>query len=206
MASHKKINNSSGKIKFRFIEFEIDGSDGTLQESLKSLAAAISRNPTSVNRLLKRDERPNEEDSTNEEINPTDEVEEIEVIEHPKRASQSARKPSTPRKVKVLTEFRLDDVTPTLKEFCVQKSPQSDYKKYLVIAFWFKEFKNITDITPDHVHTAYRAMNWATPKDPAQPFRDLKSKNGWLSNGETRGTYTINHIGENVVNDMKAGE
>ena len=36
-------DNSKGKVKFRFVEFELEGSNATLQESLRNIAASITR-------------------------------------------------------------------------------------------------------------------------------------------------------------------
>src|SRR5947208_1847119 len=47
--------SESGKVKLRVVEFELEGNDATLQESLRSISAAINRAtagmvPTSVKR------------------------------------------------------------------------------------------------------------------------------------------------------------
>lgn len=101
----------------------------------------------------------------------------------------------------------LDDVDLTsgdvpLKKFVDEKNPDGDAKRYTVIAFWFKHQRNTPSITVNHIHTAYRHLKWSTPKDAGQPLRDLKSKNQWFSKGDGRGEYVINHIGENIVNEM----
>jgi hypothetical protein len=122
--------------------------------------------------------------------------------ESPERKMSPARRSEVTR-VEVLGELRFDDVSPTLKDFCAQKNPSSDYKKYLVIAYWFKHYKQMPEINVNHIHTAYRLMGWATPKAAAQPLRDMKrSKMGWLSKGKEKGAYTINHVGENEVNAL----
>jgi hypothetical protein len=90
-----------------------------------------------------------------------------------------------------------------LEKYCESKNPDSDSKKYLVIAAWLKQQRGIAAVTADHVHTCYRHMGWHTPKDVLQPLRDMKRRNGWFNKGPERGEYAINHIGENEVAKME---
>lgn len=204
MAKGRGNPEGTGKIKFRFVEFEMDGTDSSLEEGLKSIAAALNRgmNPAIGTKLLRHNgpeqaiARPDEEEAVVEEPNDEEEP-----------ATPSApRKTAALRKVaprKILDNFKLDDVKPTLKDFATTKNPNSDLKKYLVIAFWAKTYKNLEELTPDHFFTAYRALGWSTPKDPVQPIRDLVNpRNGRFSSGTAPGNGKINHIGEQVVIDM----
>ncbi|HEX9927282.1 MAG TPA: hypothetical protein VGB02_01935 [Pyrinomonadaceae bacterium] len=47
-------------------------------------------------------------------------------------------------------------------------------------------------------------MGWSdVPKDVSGPFRAMKKKEyGYMNSGSKNGLYAINHIGENVVNQM----
>lgn len=209
MAKTTKINEQNGKVKFRIIEFELEGSDETMQESLKNIATAFLRTSSAPNPRVIRNEGPR---SVNGDavampvddilVDVADEGEPLETAtEPPKRAARKTK--IAP--VKVLTDVRLDDVSPTLKEFCLEKAPTSDMSRYLVIAYWFKNHKALSDLTPDHFYTAYRLMAWNTPRDPAQPIRDLRHiRRGKFSAGQTPGSWQINHIGENAVNEMRA--
>lgn len=75
-------------------------------------------------------------------------------------------------------------------------------RRYLAIAHWFKNHAGTPEVTMDHAHTAFRHMGWNTPADASQPLRDMKQKQKWMGKGEAKGAYKINHIGENVVNEM----
>jgi hypothetical protein len=210
MAKTSKLGDQNGKVKFRIIEFELEGSHESLNESLKNLAAAFARPSAALpSRPLKSDlsRQLHSADSTlpmsDDDLVAVENVE--ETTEH---ESQAVKRGSSPRKtkiapVKILADIRLDDVSPTLKEFCAEKTPTTDISRYLVIAYWFKNFKEIPDLTPDHFYTAYRLLNWSAPRDPAQPIRDLRhNRRGKFSRGSTSGTSTINHIGENTVIEM----
>lgn len=205
MAKSGKPSEQSGKVKFRIIEFELEGSDTTLQDSLKNIAAAFLRSGTATSKPIKYENNRQLEgdpsaagDDVDVEVDSND-IEDVASI--PKTKKSATSKKVSP--AKILTDIRLDDVSPTLKEFCAKKSPSSDLSKYLVIANWFKHYKNLPDLTPDHFHTAYRFLGWSTPRDPAQPIRDLRhSRRGKFSAGSSPGTSTINHVGENSVTEM----
>jgi len=84
-------------------------------------------------------------------------------------------------------------------------NPSAHIKRYLLIAYWFKTFRNLDAITPNHVFTCYKKVGWTTQaRDFAQPLRDL-ARNG--SNGDMKeGAFVINHIGEGIVDKMAANE
>lgn len=204
----KKGIEGSGKIKFRFVEFEMDGADGSLEEGLKSIAAALSRGIGPANgaqRLLRNDSaRPALQ------VPPEDQdIDESEIEDATPASSPGAPRARSARKVatrKILEDFKLDDVQPTLRDFAATKNPKSDYSKYLVIAYWAKTYKKMEELTPDHFFTAYRALGWGTPKNPVQPIRDLiNPRTGKFSAGSAPGNGKINHIGEQVVIDMGKG-
>lgn len=210
MAKGSKLGEQSGKVKFRIIEFEMEGSDETLQESLKNVAAAFVKAGTVVQpRAVRQDPQRQLETSTKDDSSETEtdliDIPDDEAISLPQvKRSPQAKKSRIPS-VKVLDDIRLDDVSPTLKEFCLEKNPKSDLNKYLVIAYWFKYYKQMPDLSSDHFFTAYRLMGWTTPRDPGQPIRDLRHRRkGNFSAGQSVGTSTINHIGENLVIEMNA--
>jgi hypothetical protein len=211
MAKSPKTGDGAGRIKFRVIEFELDGSDHSLQESLKSLSAALGRGfaPGSAARKAVRYEVPADaaevaDGEPEEESDDEEAVDEAREAARPKKAA--GPKKITP--VKLLSSLKLDEVSPTLAEFAASKAPDSEGAKYLVIAYWFKYHGGIEDLTPDHFFTAYRHIGWITPKDPVAPIHYLRHRRRTqFSPGAAPGTSAINHVGERVVQQMgKAGE
>lgn len=204
MAKVRGNTEGTGKIKFRFVEFEMDGAGSSLEEGLKSIAAALNRGMSSAisAKLVQHNGAEHVTARGDEESPAAEDLPEEEEL----TTSSTPRKSGVPRRVaprKILDNFKLDDVTPTLKDFAMTKNPNSDLKKYLVIAFWAKTYKHMEDLTPDHFFTAYRALGWTTPKDPVQPIRDLiNPRSGRFSAGGVPGNGKINHIGEQVVIDM----
>ena len=201
MAKQTKAPEKVGRVKIRLVEFEVEGSDQSIQESLKSIAAALNRGASpSAARPMYIGSGNQSEEEFDEEL---EEGEEEGVIE-----STSTRVPRTPRKAPTpnILEINFTDVSPTLKEFVAQTTPKQVLQKYLVVAYWYKHTRGITDLAQDHFFTAFRHLQWTVPKDPSGPIRDLRHKRRTqMGAGSTPGTSTINHIGENIVLEMLNG-
>lgn len=199
MARGSRTPPVGGKVKFRFIEFELDGSDAALAESLQSIARAML---SGAKPLTSKSVAPR---LTNEAATLTDTEEQLESDIEEESEVPSPNRPrraASPERVQVLGDIRLDDVKPTLAQFLGEKNPEGDNQRYLAIAYWFKNHKAIEAITKDHIHTAYRHMGWHTPKAASQPLRDMKSKQQWFGKGPNKSEYVINHIGENEINKL----
>jgi hypothetical protein len=92
-------------------------------------------------------------------------------------ATPQVPRSSRPRKPAPTPEvLELDLTTDTsLASFAQKANPKSHLKRYLVVAAWFKEHRNVDAITSDHVYTCYRFLKWPLDiSDFAQPLRDLK--------------------------------
>lgn len=202
----KGPGDGPGKIKFRVIEFEMDGSDTSLQESLKSLTAALRGHvvggATQPRVRLERPANAGEDSDTEgdaEDVDATEVVDE-EATGVPPRPSKRAAAPKKLPQVKFLSDLRTDQVSPTLREFATEKKPDSEIAKYLVIAYWFKHFGGLEEVTLDHFFTAYKHIGWQTPKDPTGPIRDARHKRRTqLEGGKAPGTVKLTYVGERAV-------
>lgn len=209
--------DQNGKMKVRIIEFELEGSDVSLQESLKSITAALSRPaaPAAVSRVT-RIEAPKHVNAPASQAaaDDADEFEEAELVEEVQVDAPVSAVPKRPRKPAktpaptLLRDVRFDDVTPTFADFVAEKQPKSEMLKYLCVAYWLKTYKDIPEISIDHVYTAYRVMQWALPAAAVQPMRELAAnRDGRFSKGHEKGHYAINHVGEGfVTTKMGAGQ
>jgi hypothetical protein len=116
---------------------------------------------------------------------------------------------STRKKKKLRTPVPLDlDLTSGSKPFKTyfeEQEPKTDSKRYLVIAQWLKEHRNIPEIGADHVYTCYRFLGMSVPEDVLSVFRGLK-KQAWVEGGSSPGMFKINHIGENQLTQAKKKE
>ena len=207
----KGDRDDRAKVKFKYVEFELEGGNTSLQESLRSLAASLSRGGRTVAVLPQKAATPHSNGaSAPEEVDPQQDLfsesdEQLEEIPNeaptPTRASRSG-KVRAPQ----ILDLDLTSGSMPLAKFCQEKAPDSDIAKYLVIAAWLKQFREISAVSIDHIHTCYRHLGWYTPKNPLQPLIDLKKKKSWLNKADGKGEYAINHVGENEVAKMTKGE
>jgi hypothetical protein len=165
-----KDRDEKGRVKFRFIEFEMDANDPTLQETLRNITAAIGK--TSGSHIRSHDSAP-QLPPASESLNPpninaappsSDNSPSETTLEGPKGDARSAKR-SSPRSPKVLDDLTLEDVDQPLKDFIEEKSPTGENQRYLAIAWWLKNKRGLAEITMDHIHTCYRHLGWHTPKD-----------------------------------------
>lgn len=193
-----------GRVRITVIHFETESDNATLQENIRTIAGTLTRalgnpqramgQPAQLTALNNSDQAAGQEvieaDSTDEDIPLTN--------SSPKKQAK-LRQTRTPQ----LVDFDLTGGTMPLKTFLDEKKPDSDVKKYLAITFWFKKYHKVGAVTMDHTHTGYRHMGWHVPKDAGAPFRQMKSaRYGWVGSGSAAGSYTINHIGENMIQGM----
>lgn len=214
MASKKPTQTEQSTVKVRIIDFEMSGSDQSLQESLQTIAAAFSRTgqtvqisrrlPSSGSSAL--DNSVGAESADESQLNADDGVIENEkpAPTPAKRSSSGSRKPPA---LKIVHDVSFTSSSPTLKEFYEDKNPGSVVLlNYLVVAYWYKHHGGIEELTADHFHTAFRHVGFPTPKDARQPMRDLKnSRNGKMMGGTAPHTAIISHLGENAVDALNKG-
>lgn len=204
----KAVPEQEGEISVSMVRFSMKGSDATLQKGLDAIKAAFAQAgfaSVTERRLASqsgiKQDLPPVESTDAEFIDETQEATDVEDVTLVAPTVQ--KKPATPKKqpnYRVLSEIHIDDVSPTLSEFVLERHTNTELGRYLVIAYWFKHFKKLEDLTVEHWFTAYKLLGWAPPKDPGQPVADLRSKRRQhLSLGKEKGTSTINNVGESIV-------
>jgi hypothetical protein len=211
------IGNGTGgsRIKFRFVDIEMENVDESITEALKSLAGALSRGHATAPPARQlaggaKHNLPVAQDVIAEEgevLSPEAEVEEVpEETEGVAASPGNGNKPKkkyAPKAPKFLSDLDLTTAPVKLEDFVKEKSPADMMCKYTVIAFWFKEYFTIEEITTDHIFTAFKHLGWQSqmPDDPVQTFRNAKSLKNWFDKG-AKGAYKINWNGQNAVNKM----
>jgi hypothetical protein len=205
MARNEKPS-AKGKIKFRFIDFEMDGGDSTLQDAIREITRAIGRpqmlkphaaltGPGGSSPQQPPDSDAADDEHHDDEVATSDDTNGGDL--------DTAERANKPRRYKTPTivNVELKGDSP-LRPFLETLALDSDAKKYLAIAYWFKTHRETPEVTPDHIYTAYKAMAWSNiPKDVAQPLRALKF-DGSFAKGSGKQGYILNHIGESKVQDM----
>lgn len=85
-----------------------------------------------------------------------------------------------------------------LTDYVKEIDPKEHSKRYLAIVFWLRQYRDISEVSGDHIYTCYRALGLNVPKDVGSVLRALKSQE-WLERGSKDGLYKITHIGENQL-------
>lgn len=120
--------DSKGKVKFRYMEFEMDAGDPTLQDTIRNIVSAIGKGG-SHGRLHDANKQPlppagevanasttDSDTSTDEDQNGAGEPESpVSAVRRTKRA--------VPRSPKILDELNLQDVKESLKELYRSEKP-----------------------------------------------------------------------------------
>jgi hypothetical protein len=204
MAKEKEPKYDRGG-KIRVVVFELEGSNETLQESLRTVANALGKT-VSVNRAFasiqdsqKVNSLPESSDDSDDlELDPETENTIIDVPVKNKRTSGKRKPAKTPEIVEI--DLKKPGAI-SFEDFATQKNPSNDIAKYLVIMYWLKTHLDISEITTSHTYTCYKHMGWKTPTDPGAPLRNAKGFS-YINSGSAKGYYVINHIGENYINKM----
>jgi len=200
MAAKTVVKRSGSKI--RFVMLEADLADGDLTEITQAISSALKQS-SPAQRLIAAPARPDAEGGKNgagvvDEVEHEPEVEEIEEVEETARATKP-RKPTIPK----ILEVDLKSGEMPFDDFAAKKVPNSDLKRHLVVAYWFKKYRDIQPVTGDHAFTCYKKAGWPTTiADFSQPFRDL----GRAHKGDFKAKgFTINQFGEDTVEKMGSG-
>jgi hypothetical protein len=207
--------NGSSKIRFRFVDIEMENVNESITEGLKSLAGALSRShviavparqiaaPKATPAGKTVIEAEEEAELLTPEEPSEEEIDESETEVTPVQNGKPKKK-YAPKAPKFLSDIDLTTASVKLEDLVQEKNPDDMMAKYTVIAFWFKEYLSIEEITVDHIFTAFKHLGWQSqmPDDPSQTFRNAKSLKSWFDKGSGKGAYKINWNGINAVNKM----
>lgn len=201
-------NDENAKVKLRLIEFEVEGGNSAIVESLRTMATALTRQKQPGPRALAAPSVGNGEKS--EEPSPQGEIDfglsdeaSPEPIANAAEGSSRTTRPRAPRKAPVapaLIEIDIKTGKPPLAEFVqLVGSPESDWHRYLAIAYWLKRHytPSVEAVTASHIYTCYRLLDWTAPNDVSMPLRDTTRKQQWFKK-EVAG-YVITLLGENEI-------
>jgi len=214
--------HGKGKIKFRYmdsertLDFSVENMPGqSVTEGLRSIANALAGRTIAPapGRNLKAPlsppelEAPDEEIETPEEDDPETEVLEVEPEATEENATaRTKRAPRPPKAPKLLSAPNLTEAKVPLADFIKQKNPADMMDKYAVVAVWYKEQFQITDINIDRIFSAFSLLSQASqlPTDVEKPLKNMtysKTKK-WFDKAAGAGNYSINWVGESEVGKM----
>jgi hypothetical protein len=111
------------------------------------------------------------------------------------RASRKARTGKVPKSVDDL-DVKSD---PLLKDFVAKYDVKTGFEKYLIIALWLRDTRQIDTFTVDHIYTCFKLLGWSTNSaDFSKPLRNC-ADNGWLK-GDSKG-FALTLTGAGKVED-----
>lgn len=195
---------SGGTSRIRFVMVEAEMADGdigpitqAIQNALRGPAPIVQRisSPSNGTKVITQDTPEIDADiDLSEDDAPT------EIATKTSRPKVQRKPPPTPE------VLELDLTTePSLETFAKKANPESDRKRFLVIAAWFKEHRQLNAVTVAHIYTGYRKLKWPTTiSDFSQPLRGLKHDK--LFSSPERGHFAINHLGLSEVQAMMNGK
>ena len=193
----KKGGSGGGSSKIRFVMLDAELKDGDITEITQAISKAL-RQVQPGHRQIAAPVVPAEPEAGGNGAGAVEEVEqepEAQEVDESPRATKP-RKPTIPK----VLDVDLKSGGVSFEDFATKKAPTSDLSRHLVVAYWFKKYRDAGSVTADHAFTCYKKAGWPTNiVDFAQPFRDL----GRARKGDMKAkSFTINQIGEDAVEKM----
>jgi hypothetical protein len=184
------IKNPS-RIRFVMVEAEIgDGDIGQITQAITNALRGPA--PTVVKRIAAPAPQVNGNGEHHDPEVVEEDAEEVEAVD----VTPPAAKAKSPRKPGPKPSVIDIDVTtePSLASYVAKTNPKSQHKRYLAVAAWLHDHRDIQAVTADHIYTCYRRLNWPVGiADFSQPLRELKHQQYFTS--PERGKYAINQLG-----------
>lgn len=226
VARRKEEQNANGhgkgKIKFRYmdservVDFSVENMAGdSVTEGLHSIATALAgrslppvarRNPKGA--LGAAPAEAEAEVETLEHESPEEEL--VDAGEEETEEEPGTPKPKRVVKVKapkLLSTPKLTDAQVPLADFMKAKNPSAMMDKYAVVAVWLKDQFQVTELTIDHIFSAFKYLGIESqlPTDVSKPLKNLTYVRKWFDKGETENAFVINWVGESEVGKMGSG-
>lgn len=199
----KQPSSKSGTSRIRFIMIDAEIPEGDLSQITTAIQNALKPTTVIQQRLSGQVTTPVLTNDINSDQSDEDVIDidpQADAPSAPK--SQRVVKPRKPTTPDVLDLDLTSDVS--LQSFADGHPASSEPERYLVIAAWFKEHRDVSAITTGHVYTAYRSLGWSVAiEDFGWPLRSLKKDK--LMSSPARGEYAINHLGIGRVNKLRQG-
>jgi hypothetical protein len=196
-----KSGKPGGTSRIKFIMFDAEIADDQIQAVTQAITNAL-RTPNVVTKRLAAPPAQLNGNGAAEHVDEpevVDDAEELDAVD----VTPAAPKKKAQRRVAAKPQpIEIDvDSDPPLSSLGTFKS---NHKRYLAIAAWLHDHRNIEVIDERHIYTCYRLLGWPTDiADFAQPLRELKHKQ-YFESPET-GKYAINQIGLAKAKEATAG-
>jgi hypothetical protein len=203
MAKGNVREEDRAKVKLRVIEFELEGANSSVENSIRQLATALTARTNGGSKLPPS--KPPKELASGETEDPAQEAEpvEAEVVDDGADAqpakTKTARPKSKPKPPTYLPNLNLTGKNGiTFKEFAKEKAPTTRPKQYLVATYWLKEHGEDQTVNADKIYTCFKTAGWPIG------FNDWRAAFDQLVHSEHLrkvgvGEFAINPLGEDAV-------
>ncbi len=181
---------SADKAKVRIVFAELEGSNESVQEALRTMVAAMARPVKVVSegksevrsaKLLEHEGHTQEEDIEEQEAIVDDEANEKPL--HSTRAPRGTGK-RTDRNAGLIflpdVDFFPKEQT-SFRDFEKEKNPTNDQEFVLMAVYYLQNHLKLSKIGPNHVYTAFNAVKRKYAADIRQVIRNAKNKQNWLN-------------------------
>ena len=198
MAKQSAGTKNPSRIRFVMVEAELG--DGDIGQITQAITNAL-RGPAPT--VIKRIAAPVPAMNGGAEHAEPETLEEVAEEVEAEAVAPAAPKAKSPRKAAPKPSVIDLDITtePPLSSLA---DPGSNHGRYLVIAEWLHDHRQIEKVTADHIYTCFRHLGWPIDiLDFAQPLRELKFKQYFTT--PERGNYAINQLGLAKAKEARTG-
>ena len=198
MAKRSNSSSSSGVSRIRFVMLDAELPDGDISQITEAIQNALRPKQQDV-RLIQLSANQDVDIALEEALGSIDDgVDELESG----TSKDLKRQSSTKRTVKNLNVVDLDTTSdPSLESYMAAKNPTNLRMKHLCVLAWFKEARDIDQVSAEQVYTCFKQLRWSTAaKDFSQALRGLKGED--LVGGSSKDGFAINHIGLDRVSKL----
>lgn len=197
------------KAKVRVFFGEIEGDNETVQDALRSIAAAVNKTFQPNIAAMRLPAVGDQSDKNGEHVTvgegimqtPYDDVEEVDGFQPTqskaaKQTSKRSKKGPTYQHVKDL-DLRPEGKT-SLRDFFNEKRPREQQEKIVVVLYYLHRVLEMDGVTIHHVFSGLKDVGQRVPNDIAQTLRNIASRKGWVDSSDTSNLKTT-VSGDNFV-------
>jgi hypothetical protein len=198
----KNSGKTVGTSRIKFIMFDAEIADDQIQSVTQAITNALRGPNPAPKRLAGAPAQLNGGNGAAEQVDEPDlfdDVDELDAVDvTPVAPKKKAQRRVAPKPQVIEIDVDSDPPLSSLGTF------KSNHKRYLAIAAWLHDHRNIEVIDERHIYTCYRLLGWPIDiADFAQPLRELKHKQYFES--PEAGKYAINQIGLAKAKEATAG-
>lgn len=218
---HKHGNGHNARVKFRMVDFEMEGGNAELAEGLKSFATSIARGNFSNSQVrvltASKTATTNSATATGEAVdtaeaeNGSSEVDENFVDLATEDTAEDTDRPKRkyiPPMPRVVTDLDIKTGDMPLKKFLEQKGPSKAQDRIVAVSAWLRKYQNVEEVSRDHLYTCYQQLGgsgeWKSPNDFDSMIRTISKRKGWFEKGSAENLFKLTIVGLNHVDDMGA--